>query len=140
MRNLSLNTGIKEYMINNDENKVISVNTADINIASRAEQAQKNIEAIQAEYKNKTNTPQVLSELDLKIREQIDYIFGSRIADVAFGNINCLSLAGGQPIFQNFLDAILPEIKKDLTQERKKSENNIKKYTNQVKQYDRSIT
>ena len=42
-------------------------------------------------------------------------------------------MVDGKPVFQNFLDAVIPEIVKDTDKEYKKSQKNITKYTSQVK-------
>ena len=135
MKNLSFNIGIKEYYINGDENKILRVNTSDFNLIERFEKSEAVLRKIADKFETIADdaTSETLSQLDKDVKNQIDYIFGNNASDVIFGNVSCISLAGGQPIFINFLDVILPVIEKDIVEEQKKSEQKIRKYTSKVK-------
>lgn len=138
--NLNFDTGVRTFTINNDPNRVIQINTTDLGILERLEKAQKNLENLQkeAEIKQASNTDglqySILGEIDKAIREQINYIFGSDVSTPAFGTAYCFSTCNGSPIFENFLNALIPEIEKDVTAESKKTQANISKYTNQLPQ------
>lgn len=139
MRNLNINNGIREFTINGDENKVLRVNTSDLNLAKRAKKAQKELSLIADECMNIDENMSIdesiakLDALDTKVKNTVDYIFNSNASDIVFGEMSSVSICDGQPVFQNFLDAIIPEIEKDTQAEIKKSQRNIKKYTSQVK-------
>lgn len=135
MKNLNINTGIKEYSINGDESKILRINTTDMNILSRISKAEKELKKIAESCNNVTEDKaiEMLSELDTKVREQIDYIFDGKVSDIIFGNINCISAAGGKPIFENFLDAVLPVIKEDISAEQENLNKKVNKYTSKVK-------
>lgn len=135
MQKLVFDRGYKEYQIGDDENAVIRINTADVGILARLNEAVKNIEQIQKKYENAENTDaiQLITECDKDIREQINYIFGSDVCTVAFGEINCLSLAGGKPIFENFLEVLIPVMQADFESAQKISDEKVGKYTSQVK-------
>lgn len=130
--NLSFDSGIKEYTINGDPSRVIRINPSDFGIIERAEKAKAVLDNLSIDPGEEHYAEAVLS-MDRAVREQIDAIFGEGTSQTAFGDVNCVSLAGGSPIFLNFLNAILPEVEKAITAERKKSEANIKKYTSRVK-------
>lgn len=138
--NLNFDTGVRTFTINNDPNRFIQINTTDLGILERLEKAQKNLEHLQkeAEIKQASNTDglqySILGEIDKAIREQINYIFGSDVSTPAFGTAYCFSTCNGSPIFENFLNALIPEIEKDVTVESKKTQANISKYTNQLPQ------
>jgi hypothetical protein len=72
---------------------------------------------------------------DEKTKQEIDNVFGPGISAAVFGDMNCLSFAGGQPIALNFIDAIAPKIKADLDKEQKASDKRIKKYTETAKKF-----
>lgn len=135
MQKLVFDRGYKEYQIGDDENAVIRINTADVGILARLNEAVKNIEQIQKKYESAENTDaiQLITECDKDIREQINYIFGSDVCTVAFGEINCLSLAGGKPIFENFLEVLIPVMQADFESAQKISNKKVGKYTSQVK-------
>ena len=108
--NISFATNEKEYIINGDENRVIRVNVADMNTFKRYEEATEKIEAL----KNVPRTPEGLAELDRQVREQLNYTFGTDICTAAFGDVNLLSpVEGGKMLFEAFLEAFLPQYKKD---------------------------
>ncbi len=134
MRNLNIDKGIKEYSINGDTGKILRVNTSDIGIIARFEKTESELMKIADKYSSveENITINTLTELDEEVKKQIDYIFGDGASNIIFGDTNCVSLAGGQPIFMNFLDAILPTIKSDIIDEQKKSKKKISKYTSQV--------
>lgn len=135
MKNLNVNIGVKEYSVNGDTSRILRVNTTDINILTRLDKAETELMKIASQYENigEEITVEVITDLDTKVREQVDYIFDGKVSDIIFGNTNCISVAGGQPIFMNFLDVILPVIKSDIVEEQEKSEKKISKYTSQVK-------
>ena len=49
LRNLNFDDGYKKFMVNNDPNRVVRFNPADINLLDRLDQAQKRIEEEQKE-------------------------------------------------------------------------------------------
>lgn len=140
MEKISFNSGYKTYCINDDENAVIRINTTDIHIIDRITQAKKKLNEIMSEYSainendvTSDEAVKLMSEAEKKIREQINYVFGSDVCSAAFGITSCLSPVGGQPLFMNFLDAVLPIIEKDVLAERNATSKNIQKYTSQLK-------
>ncbi len=138
MQKLVFDRGYKEYQIGDDENAVIRINTTDVGILARLNEAVKNIEQIQKKYENaekaeSTDAIQLITECDKDIREQINYIFSSDVCTVAFGEINCLSLVGGKPIFENFLEVLIPVMQADFESAQKISNEKVGKYTSQVK-------
>ena len=130
--NLDFDSGIKEYTINGDPNRVIRINPSDFGIVARAEKAKAELEKLHIDP-GEEHMSEALTTMDKSVREQIDLIFGEGTAKKAFGEINCTSLAGGSPIFMNFLNAILPEIEKVVGEEKRKSDARIAKYTSRVK-------
>ena len=130
--NLSFNDGYKTYEINGDPNRVIKINPADVGILKRLQAAQDSISALQEKY-NTINTPEALAECDKDLRDIIDDVFAAPVADIAFGDTNCLSLAGGSSIYENFLNAIIPIVQETVKEESKASEKRISKYTDRVK-------
>lgn len=129
---LNFDDGYKTYEINGDPNRVIKINPADVGILKRLQAAQDSISALQSKY-NSIDTPEALAECDKDLRAIIDDVFASPVADIAFGGSNCLSLAGGSSIYENFLNAIIPIVQETVKEESKASEKRISKYTDRVK-------
>lgn len=141
MKNLDINKGYKSYTINGDEGAVITVKTTDFGIIDRLTRVRENIGRIVAELEKveesaKTETYlNALNDADQKVKVELDEVFDSPVSAAVFGNMNCLSFAGGQPVALNFLEVIIPEITKDLEQEQKTSSAKISKYTAAAKQF-----
>ena len=145
MVSLKIDDGYKEYMINDDPNRVIRVNLTDFAILERIDSANKAINAAMTKYKDITVNPdgstteqiestvQIVKHIGDLIRQQIDYIFDAPISDVVFGNQSPISSIKGQLYFVRFLDAILPEIEKEIKAEQKASEQRVNKYINEYK-------
>lgn len=127
MKSLNFDSGVKEYEINGDPNRVLRVNPTDFGIVDRINKAKDELDKLHI-----TSDLNGMTELDKIVRAQIDEIFGTGSADVIFGETNSASFAGGQPVFLNFLDCIIPEIERVVGEERKKSAAKIQKYTSQV--------
>ncbi len=135
MNNLGFDVGYKEYSINGDESRILRINTSDMNIITRMNKAEKELQKIADKCNSATadNAIETLSYLDNEVRKQINYVFDGDVSDIIFGNTNCISIAGGKPIFENFLEAVLPIIKEDISTEQKKIERKVSKYTSKVK-------
>lgn len=151
MENISFNDGYKEYTINNDESKIIRFNPSDFNIVDRVATAINAITDIVKDMKNQNiclnndgtvdadsvtdlqHAGKIVSNTDKKIREQIDFILGSPICETAFGKQSCMSLVGGVPLYERFLNVITPIIRKDVLAEKKASQKRVEKYTKGAK-------
>jgi len=146
MQSIRFDDGYKEFMINDDPNKVIRFDPADFGIIERFNTAMKNIEKASETIKNDIDiNPQgePLSELEEAaeavakvnklIKDQIDYIFDSPVSDMVFGNKSPLALVKGVPLFERFIMAAKEVIEKEVKKEMEASQKRIEKYTKQVK-------
>lgn len=134
MQNLNFNDGLVRFAINGDESRVITINPTDFGIINRFSNAQTELDKLSESYEdNEKNNIEAVAELDKKAREIIDHIVGSPVSDIVFGDVNCLSLSGGQPIFVNFLEAYKDYLEPKIKAEMKKSKARVAKYTKQVK-------
>lgn len=127
MQSINFEDGLKRLAINGDENRVIVVNPTDVGIVSRYREKLPDIEAIS---ENSAENPEII---DKKIREFIDYIIGSQVSEIVFGKTNCLSMSGGQTIFENFLTAYMEYMKPEIKAEYELSKKRVEKYTKQLK-------
>lgn len=140
MPNLVFNKGYKEYDINGDKDCVIRVYTSDWGIIGRIAELKERIVAKVRTLKNAGDDFETamneLNRVEREVRAEVDTAFGSPVSDKAFGSVNCLSFAEGQPIVLNFLEAILPEIRKDLEAETQQANERIAKYADAAAKYD----
>ena len=141
MESLHFDVGYKEYAINDDENSIIRINTKDYGTVARIKKMDRDARALMTEY-NKIIKDQgderiidTVNELDDKIRSIINETFQSDVCTAAFGGVNCISISGSQPIFMNFLDALVPKILEDIKAEQVKAEKRIKSYAAKAKDF-----
>lgn len=67
----------------------------------------------------------------MAVKDLINEIFGYDISLIVFGTDSCLSPAGGQPIFMNFMQCIFAYINECSVEERKKSQEKLNSYAAQ---------
>lgn len=151
---LSFDDGYKEIEINGDPERVIRLNPTDAKFLNRLANFDESSKRIQEKYGdidlNSITDLQNLNEndsdfskykkvaetadkLDSAMRELINDIFGYDISSIVFGSDSCLSPAGGQPVFVNFMNAVLAYIKQEAEIEAEKSKTKIRKYTDEAK-------
>lgn len=145
MQKLSFDEGYKEFSINGDVNRVIRFNPSDLAIIKRLEEAKNKIsesmnikDDIELDNEGKPvdsleNYSKVISHIDNVIKEQINYIFDSDVANVIFGNQSPLANIKGKPLYERFMESVMPEIKKAVEEEAKESRKRVEKYTKVVK-------
>lgn len=113
MTNLSFEVGkYKEYQLNGGE--TIRVNVSDVGIVDRLKGCMDKADKMKEKY-GEDLTAENLGELDREMRNMIDDMLQCPGAcDKAFGSTNCFSIAGGKPIFANFLEVLLEQLAKDI--------------------------
>ena len=116
MQSIKFDDGYKTYILNDDENKVIRVNVTDFNILDRYNKAQTDMQALIEEMQNDSEaTPEKIASYDKRIRENINFIFGSDVCTAAFGTANCMSVvSNGSMLFESFLNALMPQVQEDM--------------------------
>lgn len=149
MQSIRFDDGYKEFMINDDPDRVIRFNPADYGILERFDTASKEmmqeLETIGNDFDlNPDGSPRVpeseleeaaklLAKTRKVICDKVDYIFGSPVSEVAFGTQSPLSSVKGLPLFERFINAARPFIEKEVMAEQKASQKRIEKYTKQVR-------
>lgn len=114
MKSINFNSGIKTYAVNGDENNVIKVNIADINMSQRIKESEAKFDEITAKISDGV-TPEELVAYDKEIKEIINYTFGTDICTPAFGNANIFSVTEeGKFLFESFFEAFVPIITEDV--------------------------
>jgi hypothetical protein len=145
IQNLNFDDGFKRFTINGDPNKVIMINPSDFGIIERINDAYKMIDdaskltddvelkADGSPVEELGKAAEVVKGFREAINNAINYIFDGDITSVAFGNQSPLSLVGGVPLYQRFMNVVIPVIKKEIESEMQASQKRISKYTSQVK-------
>lgn len=146
MQSLKFNEGYKEFCINDDESRVIRFNPADYGLVERLNEARKAIinavDNLEKDIKLKPDgnptdeleeAAQLVKSINDLIDTQVNYIFDSDVAKVAFGNQSRVSTVKGKFLFERFFDAVGPYIEKEIKAEQAASQKRIEKYTKQVR-------
>lgn len=149
---LNYDDGYKNIQLGDDPNRVIRINPTDAKFLNRMANFDIKSEEIKEKYKdvdlNKITELQNLNEedpefdklkdaaavadqLDCAVKELINEIFGYDISLIVFGTDSCLSPAGGQPVFMNFMQCIFAYINECSVEERKKSQEKLNSYAAQ---------
>lgn len=150
-QSINFDEGIKEYLINNDPERVIRVNTADYAIIGRFKSVEERLNEKMAKYKdvkinadgtaadmNDEEAVAAIDDLSNIVKEEINYIFNADVADIVFNGTSPISTRKGVPLYERFTNAMFPIIKADIEAESEESSKRIEKYTkkaNQVKGY-----
>lgn len=146
MEKLKFNDGLKELELNDDPNRILYYNPGDIGILDRLETAWHDIDRQMKDLQGLAISPtgnavngasegaKIVRGLNKSLRTTFDNLFYPGAADVVFGQMNPLALAGGKTVFQNFLEAYGKLLKPQIEKEAKAAQKRIEKYK---KEYDR---
>lgn len=138
INSINFDDGIKEFSINDDPNRTIRFNPADIGIIDRlnqaknkAENALKDIEKIDINLDGTAkleSAVQLVSELTELLNNIVDDVFGEGTAKAAFGNQSPLSTVKGEFLFIRFIEATKSVIEPYIQEEVKARDKAISKY------------
>jgi len=141
MQNLNFDDGYKEFKINNDESRVIRFNPADFSIIERIKTAYDEIDKatkINDDIELKADgspveelgkAAEIVKEINDTIKAQIDYIFNSPVSEMVFGKQSPLGMVKGVPLYERFLNVVIPVIEKEVKAQQEASQKRISKYT-----------
>ncbi len=138
MERIKVQSTKKQYQIvdqYDNELGIVLIDTSDTNMAKRAMVAKENIlayinEASQSAGDEDEKTAiDKITEIDSKIKEEVNTLMNYDVSSVVFGATNCLSTSGGVTFVERFLEAITPVIEKEFEQEYKAASSRVSKYT-----------
>lgn len=153
---LSFDDGYKLIELNGDPDKVIRINPTDPGFLERIARFPEEVDRIEKEFgdidiselaelssteaeegtdlfEKVKKAAEIVPRLEKALRELVNSVFGYDISSIAFGTDSCYAMAGGRPIFMNFMSSILTWIEQASFAERELSEKKIGKYTAQAK-------
>lgn len=134
MEKLVIDNGLKSYEIedaNGNVRGIISFNPSDFGFIDRVPVAIKNIEAFKDQIPEDAGAD-ILRQYDELIRKELNTLFGSDICTVIFGDVNCLSMSGGAPLYFKAIETLIPIVVETITKEAEASKERINKYTEGV--------
>lgn len=139
----------KRFRINGDDNKILVLNTADLNILSRLKEAYPKLESLTNEAvkklpdslpdfdetENALENPainsliSVLDEIDKNMREQIDYIFNSNVSEICAPDGSMYDPINGKFRYEHIIDTLSGLYTEDISKGMKKISTRVKKHT-----------
>jgi len=124
----------KQFTIDGDENRIIELNTSDMSILSRIQDSYQKLEdlsnrAMSMSDSDFEETAKTLKEIDGEMRDLINYIFDSDIADTCAPEGTMYDVFNGQFRFEHILDRLISLYENNMDKEYKLMQKNIKKYT-----------
>lgn len=147
MNSIVFDEGIKEFEINNDPNRVLKFNPSDPGIVDRYYTCITKMEAELEKVKDLQIDPEgnplselsgaaeTIKEVNRILRSNFDEVFYEGAADIVFGKQNPLALAGGNTIYENFMNAFQKIIAPLIEEEKTKSQKAVEKYRSQYREY-----
>ena len=156
MRNINLDVDTRQkFSINGDPNKVIELDTRDINIVNRYKESIDKMKSMQDDYarlntiskemseisdgenaeeetlEKVTEFTDKMKELERAMRDVIDYIFDTKMCDTICGNSSIFSPVNGKCVkFEQILDTFANLYEKDIKSDMAKiNKEKIKKRT-----------
>ena len=146
IRNISLSHK-KSFSIDGDINRIIQIDTSDLNVTVRLEEVYPDLIKLAIEATDKlasvkdtradedaenspfTDYATILKDIDKQMREKVDYIFASPVADICEPTGNMYSVYGGEFKFERIIDALITLYANDISAEFKKMQVRVKKHT-----------
>lgn len=131
---INLSEGLEEFnLVFTDRGEAVTIafNPSDTDIIVRIEKSRENIEAAFAELSKEDNSEAAsITRAGDIIRQEIDYIFGSKISDKVFMYCSPLTVnADGVTFVERFLAAVTPHIQSRINGANRASAERIAKYT-----------
>ena len=113
----------KRYRVSGTDD-YIEIDLGEINLPRRAKEARKNIADYMTKHTKKAEKAdaekdidaqiKLLTDCDIYVKNQINYIFNSDVCGIVFGNTSSISVTReGEYYFENFLNAAFSIIEKE---------------------------
>ena len=132
MKELNFDLGLNEYNLGG----IVTVrfNPTDVSFLEKLSESFATLDKIQEEVKREEISDEkdvynLAKNLDAKMRDIINALFGQDVCTPLFGEMNLFSSAGGLPVWANLMLAIADEVQASMQGELKERENRIRKYT-----------
>lgn len=139
----------QKIRINGDDNKILELNTADLNVLKRARDSYPKLQdlaKIASELDTVTHDSDnyfedagasefitKISEIDTEMKSIVDFIFDSNVSEICAGNASMCDIIDGHARFEIIIASLLPlyenRIETETANMRKVSESYTSKYT-----------
>ena len=132
MKELNFDLGLNEYDLGGKV--TVQFNPTDVSFLEKLSESFATLDRIQEEVKreeisDEKDVHNLAKNLDTKMREIIDALFGMDVCTPLFGEMNLFASAGGLPVWANLMLAIADEVQASMQGELEKRNDKIRKYT-----------
>ena len=136
MKELNFDLGLNEYDLG--RKVTVRFNPTDVSFLEKLSESFATLDRIQEEVKREEISDEkdvynLAKNLDTKMRDIIDALFGMDVCTPLFGEMNLFASAGGLPVWANLMLAIADEVQDSMDSELKHREARIRKYTEKYK-------
>lgn len=138
MKSLSFSDGFEEYRLN--DCVTVRFNPTDVGFLEKLSSTFEKLDALQEEVRASRESITddrevfpVARELDAKMRDVINELFGDDVCTPLFGSVNLFASSGGLPLWANLLLAITDEVQSSMQDELQQREKRIEKYVKKYK-------
>lgn len=141
-------TNKKRFRIDGDDTRIIELNTSDINVLGRLQEAYtklmdmaNNASTILEDIDTDTDEGvaklvSALKDIDNQMRELIDYIFDSKISDICAPDGSMYDPFNGQFRFEHIIETLSTLYETNFDTEFKKMARNVRKHTDKYVKKD----
>ena len=133
MKNLTFDNGIVEYDLGGKV--TVRFNPTDVCFIEKLSESFASLDQIQEEIRqskekitDEKEVYRLAKNLDTRMRELINSLFGQDVCTPLFGEMNLFASAGGLPVWANLMLAIAEEVESCMQGELKQREARIAKY------------
>ena len=134
MKELSFDLGLNEYDLGGKV--TVCFNPTDVSFIEKLSETFASLDRIQEEIRqskekitDEKEVYRLAKNLDTRMRELINSLFGQDVCTPLFGEMNLFASAGGLPVWANLMLAIAEEVESSMQGELKQREARIAKYT-----------
>lgn len=135
----------KEFSIDGDGNRILALDTSDMNVIVRLEEVYPAIQELAVEAQNRianvkdsedgsemsplNDISEILKDIDRKMREKVDYIFDADVSAKCAPKGNMFDPVNGEFRFEHIIDVLTTLYTENLSVEFKKMQDRVKKHT-----------
>jgi hypothetical protein len=130
----------QRFRINGDDNKILELNVSDFSLISRLSDSYPKLDELYAKLEtigDETSDDELgiktmgnkLKEVDLEMRELVDFIFDAKVCDVCADSGSMYDLINGVPRYEHIITILVGLYEKNINSEIKKVKTKIKTHT-----------
>lgn len=126
----------KRFRIDGDDNRIIELNTSDMTILNRLDEADKQLHELadkanfgSAETDDDADVVRELLATDKQMRDIIDYLFDAPVSDVCAPDGSMYDPFNGKYRFEHIMETLFALYEQNISEEIKKMRRNVQKHT-----------